>query len=351
MLLKVVCLKTNISTVKANATEYVEITQDTPLFLDSTQTTTLITLPKTYYAKVLSKPSENSSLIMVKYGTLTGFIDKTVAEPRTEIPPSHKEYWSTVGTLSPSSGTYLRSSAKIADNNIINLVNASSKVTVLGLITGETPTDGISNIWYLVNFEEGPTTVSRGYIYSERVTLKDEFTEQTPITEAITPEEQAGLDSTSLNTEQITGNINFSSGTKWFIIIMFSVVAVIIFALLLTPTKKSKQKEHKTSHKTTQNNSFYATNYAINAPKTDKNQPSFTVNSTTSSIVLPQKKRKTHHKINQIKPISPRALPEFSTMLEYSESEHTPSSVGPKTNTLPKSLAKYFTTSSNDELL
>lgn len=245
----VFCKKSN-NLIKATAAEnnrYFLINQDITLHSNSTlsDSSVIMMLPKGYYLDILTTHQE-SPLAKVSYNGVSGFIStqnvsevSTIYGSKTQKPEA---------TAKADAGTYLRKSPNTTEPPI-TLVTGSSPLTFLGYTYGEVPLDGITNIWYLVTFDTGPTTTHYGYIYSERVNLSHPLLPQDPskVENATTTQTTLPLSPESL-AENLTGKINLSSSVKWFLIVLFSVLAVIIFLLLLiSPKKVDKQTSTPTS--------------------------------------------------------------------------------------------------------
>lgn len=276
LLIKFACIK-----VKAESTDtYVEITAYATLYKDSNKNLPLITLPKTYYARLIDPQTDisKSEMIAIKYGTISGFMESKYAKKVTQIPASLTESWSPTGETKDTYGTYLRLTPTITSENVIELIEPNTAVKILGSIEGERPTDGASHIWYYLDVELGPTKLIRGYVYSERVTLNSEFKEQFPPSEPVTttPEGIADVNTNlnnNINAENALNSISFTGGIKWFLIILFSVIAIIIFGLLMIPTNKLTDKKMK---KRTCNQEYFATTNANSATLQEFNKNSIT---------------------------------------------------------------------------
>ena len=239
----------NLPLVKAQENSpYILIESTTPLYQQSdlNESSIIMLLPTGYYADAI-QISHEQNLAKVSYNGVVGFIELTCATEVSSITGAKTQ--KPEATTKTDAGTHLR---KTPNTTLapLSLIPAGSTLSFLGYITGETPTDGLSNIWYLVTYDVGPTTTHYGYIYSERVNLsfpletkKPEDSTSTNISSANT-----STDPTSSMAETLTGKINLSSTVKWFLIILFSVLAVIIFLLLLVSPKKPQ------TNKTSKNN-------------------------------------------------------------------------------------------------
>jgi len=337
---------TKISSTYASSGEYVKITANTPLYKTSDTSSIVLELPKTYYARLLSSPNSGSDLIKVKYGSCIGFMQRSTAEIVDSVPEGHKENWSPEAKTESSFGTYLRTSPTTTEtNNILTLIEANTPLKIVGFITGECPTDGTTTTWYLVDYEAGPTTISRGYVYGERLVLSESFSEQQPTflpqenpSQNLATNQTANADTTPItDTQNITGNINFSPAIKWLLIILFSSVALIIFFLLLSPNKKSSTVRNKKRQ--------------TPDPVIQKNTQPFMASPENPNIktnIADKKHKKT--KPCKITPISPLKLPEFSSMLEFSSESLPPTQLNRAEEKLKsnKMISKYFSPQDSD---
>lgn len=229
----------------ARASEYkfVKILSDTPLYKNNDLTHEIIRLPSGYFAKELSR---TNNLSRVEYNGTIGYINNLDTTYAT-IKNGNAYKSATLYTRSDA-GTHLRT-APTTTSDKTYLIPAGSTLSFVGEISGDIPTDGTSPVWYYVHFNSGDTTTHTGYIYSER----------TIITNISSPPEVVTSTETTLSTQTSTPNTNtdipqnlttpLSSGLKIFLIILFAVLGVIIFALLLI-SPKSEKLNKKTNNQT-----------------------------------------------------------------------------------------------------
>lgn len=244
--LRWLCIKNLNSSKKIEITaaekesSFVFLKEDTVLYKTSKLKEQIITLPKNFYAELLT--GTDTEIIKVSYNGIIGFIENQNIEIKT---PTGTIFQTAIAETASTHGTYLRAEPN-TDSKILTLVHPSSKLGYIGKTNGEIPTDGTSDVWLYVTFEEGPTTIHRGYIYSERVILSA-ITQIEKETEAENAETTLGSTTGSLeNQTPLTGTINLSSGVKWFLIILFSSLAIIIFVLLMLAPKKEPGKTKPT---------------------------------------------------------------------------------------------------------
>ena len=315
----------------ANASEYkfIKILSDTPLYKNNDLTHEIIRLPSGYFAKELSR---TQNLSRVEYNGTIGYInnlDTTYATIK-----SGSAYKNATLYTRSDAGTHLRTSPTTTSDKTY-LIPAGSTLIYVGEISGDIPTDGTSPLWYYVHFNSGDTTTHTGYIYSER----------TIITNISSPPEITAPAETTLSTQVNTANTQtdipqnlttpLSSGLKIFLIILFSVLGIIIFALLLISPKS--EKTNKKSGTTPQQNTTSKQIPAYNQPEfgnfVEFTQPSYNTKHTNNSS--PPSKVNSHKKqINISHPTKTMA-----------------------NKTLPPAIAKYFKTedifppNDDDELL
>lgn len=221
----------------ANAEEeiYLQLTIDTPLYSTNRLTDEIFTLPKGYYAKVLSS---SGNLSRVEYNGIIGYIDSQNTISSTAKPTGTLFKSANLYTRSDA-GTHLRNDATTSSDKIC-LIPAGSTLTYLGDKKGTIPDDGTSDLWHYVMFDYGDTITYIGYVYSERTIITNLSTapiiESTPISIATSTDGEP-------DTTDYPTSTPLSSGVKIFLIILFSILAVIIFALLLISPKQKKQKQ------------------------------------------------------------------------------------------------------------
>lgn len=214
---------------------YVQLTLDTPLYSTNRLTDEILTLPKGYYARVLSS---SDTLSRVEYNGIIGYINNQNAQTATEKPTGTLFKSANLYTRSDA-GTYLRADATTSSDRIW-LIPAGSTLTYLGEKRGTIPDDGTSDMWYYILFDYGDTTTYIGYVYSERTIITN--LSVAPVIEAL-PTSIASPTDSKIEPEDSLTSTPLSSGVKIFLIILFSTLAIIIFALLLISPKQKKQKQ------------------------------------------------------------------------------------------------------------
>ena len=213
---------------KAEETTYIHLPTSTPLYRNNDLSHEIITLPAGYYAKVLSS---KNNLYRVEYNGVRGFIecdgDFLVTTPPTE------PYQTAELKTKSDAGTYLRSEPSSTSTRL-SLIPPETTLLFIGSISSMIPSDGITNLWYYVTYDMSETASINGYVYGERVNILSGMIER--------PETKPTY-STTLPTEtDLSTTIEISSGLKIFLIVLFVVLGVIIFALLLISPRQTAEK-------------------------------------------------------------------------------------------------------------
>lgn len=312
-----------------NNKNHLLLLEDKPLYKTSSLENEIITLPKTYYIEALSNTTNN--VVKVSYNGITGFISNTDI---VEISPIGNLYQTSEASTSPDAGTYLRE-APTTTSKKLTLIPASSKIVYIGYTISETPSDGTSNLWYLIDYEVGPTTTHRGYIYAERVILSSPLISQPmPNLEKL---QTSTLNESPENktSENLTGTINLSNGVKWFLIILFGGLAIVVFALLMFAPKR----EPKTNIKKKPSNEAQSPTKISGRPPLNNSSPQNFKRSKT-------KRAKNQYKITsyQARTHSEYAteLGEFKNKPLSNTGANNPPKHSSENNILPAFISKYF---------
>ena len=363
VLLKSYCLSTKLLANQqiAQASQgpnYGLINQDCNLYKtsqmqDSSAKNIILTLPKSYYCEILKDGTDS---LQVRYNGMTGFCDSSCITKTSEI--KGELYQSTKLSTTSTSSTYLRQEPNTTSEKIA-IISPSSPLNFIGKITGETPTDGITNNWYLVSFDLGPTTTHLGYIYGERCVLDKPLTEQQLIKEEelLNPSSSSATqtsDSVSTQT-QTEPALDLSPAVKWVLVSIFLAIALVIFLLLiLAPnpnkdikTDKPKPKKVWITHKENSNETLTPHS---KTPKENKKQlllfpfsarssPEFGEFLETSDLHQPANKNIGNTQI--IKPKTSHSLKSEQNMINLL-SPTTKKALELPSSTLPPSLSKYF---------
>lgn len=212
---------------KAEETTYIHLPASTPLYRNNDLSHEIITLPAGYYAKVLSS---NNNLYRVEYNGVRGFIecdgDFLVTTPPTE------PYQTAELKTKSDAGTYLRSEPSSTSTRL-SLIPPETTLLFIGSIASMIPSDGITNLWYYVTYDMSETASINGYVYGERVNVLSGMIEK--------PETKP-TSTTPQTSDDLPTTIEISSGFKIFLIVLFVVLGVIIFALLLISPRQTAEK-------------------------------------------------------------------------------------------------------------
>lgn len=252
-----------ITPARAEEEIYLQLTEDSPLYFSNRLTDEILILPKGYYVKVLST---SNNLSRVEYNSIVGYIDnaKTLAVPSK---PNGYLYKTANLYTRSDAGTHLRQKATTSSNKTC-LIPAGSTLTYLGEIKGTIPDDGTSDIWYYVLFDYGDTTTYIGYVYSERTIITNLST--APSIETL---ETSSISQPTVENNPVPESAPLSSGLKIFLVILFSTLAVIIFALLLISPKQKKPKHSSDKIKTSEipayNHPEFASFVDFNKPRSE----------------------------------------------------------------------------------
>lgn len=321
---KICCVK-QIS--QASAPAYLLILSPTDLYLTNTLENKIITLPEGYYAEIISS---SNSIVRVSYNGITGFISNDEKIEKLTTKPTLSLYESAEIVTRSDAGTHLREQASTLSNKIA-LVPQNTPLTYLGEINTETPTDGTTPTWFYVHYNSGATTTHTGYIYSERVIVLSGKEKRTATPSlSTTPITQDNTDTKESTNQPLLAKTTISSGLKIFLVILFSSLGVIIFALLLiSPKGEKKHRKKKES----------PPNSPKPLPLSAINQPEF-----ADFIDFTQPK---NENIKQTDTLPSKIHTEKKELSLYSHNKNSAP--------LPKSLARYFkaerTLPPDDELL
>lgn len=300
----IVLRKICIPTTHASSGEFIHIKSPTTLYKSNSLEGEILTIPEGYYAELLSK-TEN--LARVQYNSVVGFIELNSSHELT-IEPTSPYFQTAEIKTKKDAGTYLRATPSTSAESIA-IIPPDVSLTYIGEISGEQPTDGTSNSWFYVHYLVSDTMVHTGYIYSERVNIISGKLERPTISNP--PETDPITDTTQTSTGNSSiMNTPISAGVKIFLGILFSTLAIIIFALLIiSPHEKKEsfkrpsvhgQKTDSFNEKTDKNGGFYPENGKI-SPKTAKKWQNNELNSGFSTKNSPawQKKAENAPKITQ----------------------------------------------------
>lgn len=239
--LRGICASKNLP-AKASSDNFVQLSSDTPLFKNNDLTNEIITLPNGYFVKILNT---TGTLSRVEYNGIKGYIDNSSTHPAS---PSGTTFQTATLYTRSDAGTHLRIKPS-ATSERVTLIPAGSTLSYIGKTTGDIPSDGTSNEWYYVHFDAGDTTTHTGYVYSERTIITNISPKPTLSTITTEPTINTSSPQSPTENEQIeTLSTPLSSGLKIFLIILFSVLGIIIFALLLI-SPKNKQTNKKVTPK------------------------------------------------------------------------------------------------------
>lgn len=227
-----------------------EITQDTNLYASTimSEDNLLITLPKTYYAQILSESSFTSGeeCYYLKYGDLYGYATKSSFSTTTSTDQTTQ--CGIQITLGAGSGTYLRAKPNTYSQKLWLFPAQTDKISFLGSIRGEKPQDGNGDLWYYIEYSLGPTTTHIGYIYAERCVLSQPLV---PYTKEITesqPQQPALQTSTQGNQADKQPEVTFSLDSSPALVIIISILFVVpIIFIFIMLIKKPKNKFDTTS--------------------------------------------------------------------------------------------------------
>ncbi len=241
-----ITLASEITTLKTTPTDrYREILVDTPLFKTTTDDDQSISdiyflLPKSYFVEIVKECTLDSGSLgyKVNYGDFSGFA--RASDLSTETFSTSTTQIGTEITLYSDAGTYIRSTPTISNNRIRIIPQATSGIIYIGSIYGDKPSDGTSNLWFLVEYNFGDTSTVLGYIYSERAILASPLielekpqvsdqTETTPTTQTPT---------TADTPQKTTLSLSISPALKWIIALLFIIPAIVIFLLLVKKPKR-----------------------------------------------------------------------------------------------------------------
>lgn len=238
LILSAIFLRTvALSPARASGQEHQKITKNTILYKDNTLETAIMELPGGYY---LTPLSTNGEITRVTYNGVTGFVRSDSLTTGTTSGELHER--ADIQTKADA-GTYLRESAN-TESKKIGLISPSTPLEYLGRLIGETPSDGTTNVWYYVNFNISSTATVRGYVYGERVNIKvTTLPDSQSETSLSTPTSTTTTETKTEPTELPLPKTALSSGLKLFLVILFVILAVIIFTLLLISPKGRTQKK------------------------------------------------------------------------------------------------------------
>ena len=234
--------------------EFAKIDKDTLLYKTSDITSAseenvYFILPKTYFVEVLSS-AESSSVCKVKYNDIVGFVE-TSAITKVDYTPALPHYFS-YATLCDGYSTHIRStpSSQTDSNKTSLLTPETQNILVLGWVYGNTPNDGVSKLWYYCKAQTSDTIVQVGYVYSERLTLENQFLPSTeeapnPVTTPTSGNNYTTDTDFAPSTASPTG-LNKESAI--ILVIVFSIPILAIFLLLAIPSKR-KNLTQKTDKK------------------------------------------------------------------------------------------------------
>ena len=194
----------------------------------------LFIVPAGYFVRIVEVVDETT--LKVIYIDRIGFVLRDSVKQVSIVPQEPYEAPQQIQTKA-GSGTQLRQSATTASESIA-LIPPSSFVTYIANTKGQKPTDGLSEIWYFVQYfpPSEPTIYYEGYIYSERVASEISHTKNTEDDHAVSlplqiqePEQQ------SQNTLQ---------QPTWLKGILIAVMCLpcLLFAIYLSSTIIQKRK-------------------------------------------------------------------------------------------------------------
>lgn len=306
--LRRICLQSNLNRLTTygyteNNIGYLA-NEPTTIYKTNQTQTPLITLPTGYMAKIIS---ESNSVAQIEYNGITGFIkidekvtkNSLIAEPYQTANIQNKS----------DAGTYLRTEPNTTSEKIA-IIPSNTSLSFVGSITGNTPPDGTSDLWFYCIFEESPTKVHLGYVYSERINVLSGLTDRTITETSVNPSQTtAQLDELTENPETIVPT-KIDGGLKLFLIILFSVLGVVVFSLLLITPKKDKQKTKATAIK-----SALAETEISTEPTIVKNPNLFNLTKEQPA----KQNSNANLASNQNNPLPAYKTPEFGSMIDFSQ--------------------------------
>ena len=336
--LRKVCLP-----ARAEERKYTQVLNPTIIYRNNDLSDAMITAPTGYYLEILSSTGD---LYRVRYGEITGFV-RFGTEPAITTMLSEPATQTAEIETKSDAGTHLRKAPSVASEKIV-VIPAGTKLTYIGEISGDIPSDGTSKMWYFVRFDSGDTTTHSGYVYSERIRILSGKEERpagsnspnssTPSPDTLPTTATGNTTETDLTSQKPK---TISSGLKIFLVILFSTLAVIIFALLLISPKGKSERGNRERRFLSSSAEFseFSEPELSNTQKKDKKTGNFHKNQTEFGEFV-----------------------EFSQPIERKEKSNrkTPTRLFSSVNSsdrLPSALSKYFkierTTppDSDDELL
>ena len=329
--LRFLCATKFIKTFAQSPAHYLQTTSDINLYKNNNLTEEIIIIPSGYFAKVINS---TGNLARVEYNEIVGYID-TTNTISNNTPDGIIFETATLYTRSDA-GTHLRANPS-TNSNKLALIPAGSTLTYIGKISGEIPSDGTSPVWYYVHFNQGETTVQTGYVYSERTLITNLSTTPT----IASPEQQpvTTTPTTSEPEQELEAEISsptLSSGLKIFLVILFSVLGIIIFALLLISPKGDRKKRAKK----------HSINPVQDTPPTPIKQaqtPAYNQPEFGNFVEFTQPKEKKIHHTSFIPPSKSNSHKKQIKIKHFQSPQQTTSN-----QTLPPSIAKYFKTEIQD---
>lgn len=211
--------------------------EPTLIYKTNTLSDAVITLPTGYMVKLVS---ESNGVAQVEYNSITGFIKVDEKVTKQNLIP---DPYQTANIVNKSdAGTYLRTEPNTTSEKI-SIIPANSNLSFIGSIIGTTPSDGTSDLWFYCIYEESPTKVHLGYVYSERINVLSGLTDRTITETSVNPSQTTStIDELTETPETNIAPTKIDGGLKLFLIILFSVLGVVVFSLLLITPKKDKNK-------------------------------------------------------------------------------------------------------------
>ena len=147
------------SPVSAQNTTYALIQPECVLYLDENATTSLFSLPETYFVQILET---NEDVYKVSYLDKVGYI-KAESATIVDYVPLYKYPSSLTCHLSNDGNTVtLRSSPFIKSDNVITRLSENEEVEYYGARQGDIQIEQLGNTWYYVKDGNG----NYGYVYN-----------------------------------------------------------------------------------------------------------------------------------------------------------------------------------------
>ena len=193
----------------------------------------LFVVPNGYFVRIVEIVNETT--LKAIYIDRVGFVLRESVKKVSILPQKPYESPQQIQTK-PGSGTQLRELASTSSQSIV-LIPPNSTVTYIASTNGDKPTDGLSEIWYFVQYfpPAEPTIYYEGYIYSERVANEVVHAQNT---------EDDPISTLPLNIEVENENPTSITQPIWLKGILIAVMCLpcIFFAIYLSSTIIQKRK-------------------------------------------------------------------------------------------------------------